>query len=349
MSMYFFRTIYTFAAMIAVSVAMVLFAGPAWAVVVDCNSGGSIQTELNNGETQIDFSGTCNEFVSVFQDGTRITGASPATSIITGGMSINGVTRVRIENLTVDGGSGVFISDGAAARVNGSTFQAGEFGFIINRNSSARLDGNTIGPASGTTSSSCAALCVGENSNLRMTNTTVTANASNPAVGGPLILFRNSTATLRGGNVITNTGTEAAVGIFNHSYLRQDDPTIPDGGTSNGVDTFTGSQRALDVFAMSQADIRNAVVNGNTRVTLHSLLRIASKNFGSDPNNIVFNGKVKLRQDSGLRIDSPLVTMNGNIRCKDKTSNAQGEFQGTGKYKNCTDFDGEPSIPGGSF
>ena len=320
--MHIFKSIITLAALMVASAGVALFTGPAWAVVVDCNSGGSIQAELNNGETQIDFSGTCNESVFVFNDGTRITGADPATSIII---------------------------DGAAVRVNGSTVQGGEFGFLIIRNSSARLDANTIGPASGLTSASCAALCVGENSNLRMINTTVTANASNPAVGGPLILFRNSTATLRGGNVITNTGTEAAVGIFNHSYLRQDDPTIPDGGTSNGVDTFTGSQRALDIFSMSEADIRNAVVNGNTRVTLHSLLRIASENFGSDPNNIVFNGKVKLREDSGLRIDSPLVTMNGNIRCKDKTSNAQGEFQGTGKYKNCTDFDGEPSIPGGSY
>lgn len=342
--MYIVRRLFTISALFVALSVVALFTGPAWAVVVDCNSGGSIQTELNNGETEIDFSGTCNEFVSVFNDGTRVTGADPLTSIITGGLSINGTTRVRIENLTINGGSGLFISDGAAARVTGSTVQGMEFGFIINRNSSARLDGNTIGPSVGGTSASCAALCVGENSNLRMTNTAVTANVSNPAVGGPLILFRNSTATLRGGNVITNTGTEAAVGIFNHSYLRQDDPSFPDGGgTSNGVDTFTGSQRALDVFAMSQADVRNAVVNGNTRVTLHSLLRIASENFGSDPNNIVFNGKIRLREDSGLRIDSPLVTINGNIRCKDKTSNAAGEFQGTGKYKNCTDFDGKNS------
>ncbi|MCZ6523370.1 MAG: hypothetical protein O7A68_05840, partial [Alphaproteobacteria bacterium] len=69
-----------------------LYAMEVRAVVIDCDAGGSIQTEIDNAEFPIEFTGTCNEFVNVFRDGTTIRGISgtPANDVITGGMSIFG-------------------------------------------------------------------------------------------------------------------------------------------------------------------------------------------------------------------------------------------------------------------
>lgn len=310
-----------------------LGAGQARAVTIDCNAGGSIQTEIDNGEFFIEFTGTCNEFVNVFRDGTTIRGISgnPASDVITGGMSIFGATRVFIENLTINGSS-VGIQHGAYAFISNTTIENTQNGVFVVRNSSAVFNGSTLGPSLIDDGNlSCGPLCVGDNSSIELRNTTVTGNTSDPAISAAMTAFRDSSILVRGGNTIVNTGTEGAIGVFFDSSVRVDNPNHLD------TDVITGR---IEVFGMSYFDVREATITGNVSVSLHSVLRIASTEFGGNPALISINGDITLSEDSALRFFSGQPTFNGTLTCLDKESSvaAPGPPQGVFNIVGCTGF-----------
>lgn len=310
-----------------------LYAMEVRAVVIDCNAGGSIQTEIDNAEFPIEFTGTCNEFVSVFRDGTTIRGLSgnPANDVITGGLSIFGATRVRIENLTINGSS-LGIHDGAYAIITNTTIANTDNGVFVVRNSGARFNGSTLGPALVDDGNvSCGPLCISGNSFARLRDTSVTGATNNPAIGAALTVFRDSSVELRGGNTIVNTGTQKAIGVFHDSSVRQDNPT------GLGTDVITGG---IDVANMSYFDLREATVTGNVSVSLHSVFKVGSTGFGGDPSLIVFNGDMSLSQDSAMTLASTLITINGTLTCADKESSiaAPGLPMGTFNVVGCTFF-----------
>ncbi len=310
-----------------------LHAGEARAVVIDCNAGGSIQTEIDNGEILVEFTGTCNEFVNVFRDGTTIRGNSgtPASDVIAGGMSIFGATRVFIENLTINGSS-VAIHDGAYAIITNTTIANTDAGVFVTRNSGVRFEGSTLGPALiDDGNNSCGPLCILSSSFARLRNTSVTGATNDPAIGGALTVSRDSSLELRGGNTIVNTGTQKAIGVWFDSSVRQDNPS------GLGTDVITGG---IDIFGMSYFEVRQAAITGNVSVDLHSVLRMGSPVFGGDPSLIVINGDMSLSQDSALVLESTQVTINGTLTCADDESSvaAPGLPQGAFNFVGCDFF-----------
>jgi hypothetical protein len=53
--------------------------------------------------------------------------------------------------------------------------------------------------------------------------------------------------------------------------------------------------------------------------------------YGGDPSLIEINGNIALSEDSALVVESPLVSINGDVTCQDSESSASGTFAGTGK------------------
>jgi hypothetical protein len=306
-----------------------LWSERASAQVVDCDSGGSIQTAIDGGQRVVEFTGTCAEFVSIYRDRAEVRGVSgnPALDVITGGMSVRGAQRILIEDLTISGDS-FFIMDGAFATVRNSIIENTDFGFGVLRNSGARLEGNTFGPALIDGTQSCLPICVLDNSHARMENNTVTGAANDSRTGGVMTVLRDSSVMMRGGNTITNTGTKQAISVFFDSHLRQDNSSGFGTGQING---------RVEVSANSYFGTREAVINGDVRVTLHSVMRIASTATGGDPSLMQVNGGIHLSGDSALRVSSPLVTINGDVTCEDGESSARGDFAGTGKNL-CSEF-----------
>lgn len=317
----------------AVFLAFGLAAGQARAAFVDCNTGGSIQAALDLGDTFVQFTGTCNEFVSIQNNRTVIQGASGirANDVINGGVGVFAVQGAFFESLTIKGDS-VIVSDGAQATFQDTTITETQFGVVFVRGATVRIRRSTLTPALVDDGNlSCGPICVGDNSFARIDDSTIIGATSDPIVGGALTLFRDSSVVLRGNNSVSNSGTEPAIGIFNDSSFRQDN------SSGIGVATIDGG---IEVFAMSYFDLRQAVVTGNVSVTLKSGLRVGSTVSGGDPRNIVINGNITLGQDSGLFVTSPGSTINGNVTCQDTQSSISGSFQGIGVVS-CTDFSGK--------
>lgn len=100
-------------------------AGSTLPVFVDCNAGGSIQSELVAGNTYVNFTGTCNELVSIQNDDTTIqgTGGDPAQSVVTFAVVALGVQRVSLDSFTINGSLGV--QDGAEISLRNMTLSGG--------------------------------------------------------------------------------------------------------------------------------------------------------------------------------------------------------------------------------
>ena len=155
-----------------------------------------------------------------------------------------------------------------------------------------------------------------------MQGNTVNGATNDPFSGAALGVYRDATVLLRGGNVITNSGSEAAIGVWNNSQLRQDNRS----GLGRGQ--ITGG---VVVFNMSNFDTRQAVITGDIAVDLKSTMRVGSNLAVDNASLMVINDAVHLSQDSALRVGSPLVTINGDVTCADGESSASGTFAGSGK------------------
>ena len=282
----------------------------------------------------IEFSGTCNENVFIAQDGVTIQSLSGNSSqaIINGELGISGASRVRIENITIDGGQSVFIVDGATVRIQNSVIENTQNGVAIVRDSHARLENNIIGPALVDDGNvSCTPLCVLDDASVRMIGNTVTGAANDPA-SAVLVIGRDSSALMRGGNHISNNGTQPAVTVFDDASLRIDN--------ISGLvrDHITGD---IELFAISQVDVREMLLTGNLTVTEHSMMRLGSTvGFGGDPSNIEVNGDITLSFDSALIVLNPEIMLNGAITCLDNESSLNtNDFAGDHTI-DCTDFNG---------
>lgn len=399
--------------------------------VVDCNLGGSVQREIDTGQSFIQFTGTCDEQLFVFKDGVSVQGVSGdrANDVISQGVLVLGANRTNFSDLTIKGlgggsvsvqssgdadfsnvvlsdlssiflvsnasasirdnsrlenltgsvvvvggaaididattikslGGSLIVGDGSTAEISNTTIEDLGRGLSFNngstvtmfdssvtdtnngtfvvRGTNLTLTRTTLGPAridDGNLSAN--PLSIGDNSNVRINNSTITGTTSDPIVGGAISLFRDSSVVLRGSNVVTNTGTEPAIGVFSDSSFRQGDPF--DSGTA----TITGG---ILVDEASVFDLREAVVNGDVNVSLHSLLRVGSTSFGGDASLIRFNGNISVAEDSAMAVRAPGVVVNGNLSCADRESSVSGDFQVTGTIRRCTGFSGRRFGAGG--
>lgn len=366
---------------------------PAFAQSVDCNAGQSIQSRINAGDTFIDFTGVCNEFVFIQNDQTVIQGftGDPADAVISFGLLALGVQGISLDSFTADGnvsiqsgsnaslfnvvlaggaslgntasigifdstvtGSGSFsvfrnaslfmggstiddlrggvnVTDGAEAQFSNTDITNTDNGVFVGRNGSLRFRDGLMGPALVDDGNlSCNPLCASDSASIRLDNVDIEGANNDPIVGGAISLTRNSTLTLRGTNVVTNDGSQPAIGVFNDSSVRQD----RSGGSGSQIN---GN---VQVVNMSNVDIRAAVITGDVEVDLHSVFRLGSTSFAGDPENTVLTGNGTIGRDSAFVVEDPLVTVNGEITCLDRESSFSGGFTGVVKFNNCTDFDG---------
>jgi hypothetical protein len=289
----------------------------------DTAGAGALQAAIDSGQYLIEFTGTCNESLGLHRDNIHLRGtnADPALNVINGGATVTVAQDIVFENLKIQGNS-FNIVNGAHAFVRDSIIENTNFGIFIGRNAAANFDRNTIGPALVDDGSvSCTPICVGDNSFLHMRNNIVNGATNDPRSGAAVGVFRSSSLLLRGGNTITNSGTQPAIGLWHQSEGRQDN------NSGLGTDQISGG---VEVFQMSVFDTRQAVITGDSTVAFHSVMRVGNV-LSSDPSLIQINGKIRLSQDSALRVDSPLVTINGDVTCADGESSAVGSFAGTGK------------------
>jgi hypothetical protein len=203
--------------------------------------------------------------VSVNSSGTTIRGASgnPAQDVIADGLFVSGAQKVLIENLTVSGVA-FNVVEGAYVTVRNSIIENTNQGFGLFGNAGAWLEGNTFGPAL-MGEGACAPICVGNSSFLGMVNNTVNGATNDPGAGAALGVYRDSSLLLRGGNVISNSGTQPAIGAWHHSSVRQDNRS------GLGTGQITGG---VLVFNNSFFDTRQAVITGDIEVALHSTMRV---------------------------------------------------------------------------
>ena len=123
---------------------------------VDCDAlpnPESLQARINSGDNFITFEGTCEEDITISRDGVTLQGTSPALSIINPGpgtavtednVVINGATRVRLRNLTILGGSGISLINGAFADFVDVTVTTPFSGVVVVRSSGLRLIDSTV-------------------------------------------------------------------------------------------------------------------------------------------------------------------------------------------------------------
>ena len=319
--------------LMAVGPALV-FAGNAWAGFVDCDTGGSIQAQINSGETLIEFTGICSETIRIKQDQTIVRGTSgdPTLDVIDGSVGITGADNVSLENLTITG-SNVFVADGAFAYIRRSIIENTDFGFLITRSSGVRFIDSTMGPAlvdDGTLS--CGPICVLHGSTARFVRSTVTGNTNDPRIGGAFVVVNDSSVVLRGGNVIENLGTEPAIGLYSKALLRQDN------GTGSGIGQVNG--RIL-VTRMSFLHVGAGVISGDVDVVLHSVFRAGGPAlFGAGP--VTINGNITVSKDSAFEIGNSDVVVMGLVTCDDTESSFSDEFGVVGT-NSCTGFNQTPA------
>lgn len=360
---------------------------------VDCNAGGSIQSELDAGSAFVNFTGTCNEFVIIRNDKTVLQGASgdPTQDVIAGGILALGVQQVSLDSFTTGGSlsiqngsaatlvriiatggasiggearaaffdstvtgsgsfsifgnadffmrdskidglsGGIFVTDGSNAQFRNTNITNTNNGVFAGRNASLRIRNSRLGPALvDDPNLSCNPLCATESASIRLDSVVIDGTNNDPGIGGAVSLSRGVVLTLRGTNVITNNGSQPAVGVFNDSSFRQDQ-------SSGGATQINGD---VQVSGMSYADIRAAAITGNVEVDLRSTFRLGSAGFGDDPANTTLTGNSTIGRDSAFVIEDPQVTVNGRITCLDRKSSFSGDFIGAVKFKKCFDFNG---------
>ena len=309
--------------------------------VIDCDdpntSSTALQDAYKSGQYLIRFTGTCDEFLLIYRDDVYLLGDNPDPNqnVISGGATIQLAQDIKLENLRIEGDS-LNIMDGAYALVKNIVVENTDFGVFIARNSGARLDNVTMGPSLVDDSNqACTPLCIGDNSHVRMFNSTVSGATSDPVIAGAVILYRQSSLLLRGGNTIANSGDQPALTVFGNSIISQDD------FEGRGTDVITaGSGSAVLASQMSSFDTREAVITGNIEVVRHSFMNVGGTFFGGDPNLMEINGDIELSEDSALTVTNPLVTINGAITCADDESSAAGSFAGSGTNA-CSGFDAQ--------
>jgi hypothetical protein len=327
--------------------AVLLIAGGSSPALAACTVNGSpflsIQAAVNAGLSFINFTGTCDPFVFINHPVELIgSGPAPSNNVITQGMTVQGTQRVFIINAQIGGdtsnpnSSAVTILDGANVLVLNSNIESTVQGVNVIRGSIAVIRNSTIQGRAPSSLNDVSNVFVGDHSMIRLTNTAITMNEDNGKIG-TLDIGRNSSLRLDGGNTITNTGSLAAIDVFENSSLRQFDPGVDASPPVDGTpDAINGG---ISVESKSIADVRDLTISGNVTVDLDSVFRVSGGDgfSGAEPQDIVITGNITASRQSIIDFESPLPTVNGNITCKDTQSLLSGKavFNGT---VNCLGF-----------
>ncbi len=289
-------------------------------MTVNCDVGqSSIQARVNlagDGDT-ITVSGTCTEIVTITTDGITVIGGS---GTLNGGFIVDGVQRVVIDNLTIDGSentglvSGVRAQNGAFVRVSNCTIENHpRDGVSIERGSNTVIEGSTI-----RNNGRYAVIVNGSSSARLRDNPLIQSNVfesprtlRDPFDAVTLGLFHNSFVRLVGGNFILNDGGGTAVEAVHMADFRQ----------QFSLDRIEGSP-AINIFNLSTGEFRGEFeVTGQVRVGLNSTLRLSKR---SGPVGVI-NGQIRVRERSTVAFnvvtlkDPPVsfgsVTVNGTLDC----------------------------------
>jgi hypothetical protein len=331
----------------AASMAVLLIAGGSTPALATCTVNGgaflSIQAAVNAGQSFISFTGTCDPFVFINHPVELLgTGATAANNIITQGITVQGTQRVFIFNAQIGGDtsnpdtSGVTFIDGANVTVGNSNIESTVQGVNVIRGSIAIIRNSAIQGRAASALNDVSNVFAGDHSMILLTNTSITMNEDNGKIG-TLEAGRNSSLRLGGGNIITNTGSLAAIDLFENSSLRQFDPGVDASPPFDGTpDAINGG---MSIGSKSIADVRDLTISGDVTVDLDSVFRVSGGDgfFGAEPQDILITGNITASRQSIIAFESPLPTVNGNITCKDTQSHLSGKavFNGT---VNCLGF-----------
>lgn len=295
--------------------------------VVDCDAGDNIQAALDAGETEVEFTGTCSEFVTIANDNTVIRGGSgnPRFDRITEGLSVEGADGVVIRDAGIQGSHVGFV-DGSHVTMRGSRISDTQNGFFVARSSGAVLRDNVFEPALLDTDQTCAPICIFDNASATMRSNTISGNTNNPRIGGALIVFRDASLRSLGGNRIRNRGSQPAIGVYFDSSFRQDNVS------GDGVDSVRGG---INTHADSFYQLASARISGNVSVDLGSVFRYGGDVVGLTRSQV--RGSIRISRDSAFVTDSRGLHVTGDIVCADEESSFSGPVDGPAGIA-CSEF-----------
>lgn len=251
------------------------------------------------------------------------------------GVLLLGSSRVTLSNVDVtdNGREGVSAGEGSSVSVRDSSTVVDNTGdgLRLSQNSHGRLDDSTI-------SGNGRPIQLFDAGVLSMARNVISSDVADvPGTTGGILANRNSTIRLGGGNSITNTAAAGgtALSAAGGSFIRQGQTGAPASIIStNGV--------ALNVANMSQVDLRNFNLSGQTVVSRHSLLRLRKDDNGS------VTGDIEIGKDSAVNFslaDSGSVQVSGTVTCLDTESSAGFPDQkardivgGNGKKLKCSGY-----------
>ena len=324
---------------------------------VNCSQGQKISTAVAAGFDDIKVRGTCTERVEILVDDVTIEGKSGAKVI--GQLFVNGAHRITIKNLAVEGaaptpsGAGILLDRGAAAVLDHVTVRSAEFGVVAIGNSyvevlNGSLFENNIGDGvlvelgagalvkdSTSRNNGDAGVTVRRGANVELVHNSIVDNVffqvftteggtvrlqgnTLTAAGdnGGLAVWGNATARLRGDNTITSEAVALNMqraGVFIQAA---------------GHDIVNGP---IGIFTLGNADIQDAVINGDVNIDDHSVVTLRS-------DSTTVNGNIGLARDSGLSLEGPVI-INGSVTCDGDESrlySAEGII--TGGVSDCPGF-----------
>lgn len=267
-------------------------------VNVNCNTGGVIQTEIENATLsrplEIVISGTCNQDVIIERDQVVLRSSVPGTRrTINGFIEVNTADRIELKDLLIrrragPAATGIKVLNGATVKMENVNVAAHRINQLqVSRNSAAIVEGSQfIGNAA-----SQEAVIASDGGHIRMENSLIRAVKVNDSDGHGLGLYRNAVARLSRNTRLEHTGTGcnasndfecAATIVGDGSQLRLQDIGPANTVTGNAVafdrgqidaraTTFTGN---LNANTMSYIELRDTTtVNGNVIVARRSLIR----------------------------------------------------------------------------
>lgn len=271
-------------------------------VLVRCDRGDSINDALALAPGFARFTvivqGTCTEFVFIAADNVTVKGDPIVGGRVEGRFTVDGASRVRIEDLTISGGDrGIRVNFGAYVRIADVTIEnMSRTGIAVFNGGVAFVQDSTIlGPAED-------GMLVSEGGVLDVRNATVEGTdfgitASN---GGVLNLEDSRISAMRLDGLQISGGASArlvsndirdvarnAIQVVQNAFVRIRNSTLiaptsteevilVDGGSLRleGGNTLTGLNGALSIRARNNATIRQFIGLGSGRDVLNGQIRV---------------------------------------------------------------------------
>ena len=314
--------------------------------------------------------------VAAIADGLTVDGFTLLNGI--SGVISNGAQRVTVQNCHIEGSSirGINLIQSANAVVDHCTLTKNRFGIsgevgssftltnsVISDNaevgvqlvfgSTAEIGSNIRDVLGGNliTGNGASGIQVAGGSSAAIVNNTITGNAMNtsPAFGLAGIGVFEATVNIAGGNTISGNGVFGVELRGATALIGQGDAfpnansvnTIVGNGIGPGAALFGGGAGVLLTLG-SLAELHNANISHNTGPGLSIQLHSVVHGVNNVTNNNSGDG-VELSMGSGLRLDAPRSTSNGNggfgLDCLDAKSSVAGDVSGLSPISpRCTGF-----------